>query len=94
MDIKPHLFVKYIEEGRLAELARSESVLKCLSCFACAERCPRGVEPSALIEAVRLVNIRKQGGNRNIVDKIPGLTNNDDDIPQQLIVSILRKYNR
>ena len=62
MDYHPHQFVDMVENGRIDELLNSRGIYRCLSCFACVERCPRSVEPAALIEAVRLAAVRKQGG--------------------------------
>ena len=59
---------------------------------ACVDRCPRGVEPAKLVEAVRLEVIRQQGANHLKADDIPNLL--DEDIPQQAIVSALRKYSK
>ena len=94
MDIHPHRFVKNVEEGNIEALLKSKSLWKCLSCFACVERCPRGVEPANLVEAVRLAVIRKQGGNYIKPDDIPQHITLDEEIPQQLITSVLRKYSR
>ena len=46
MDFKPHQFVSYIEAGDVEPLLNSKSLWKCLSCFACVERCPRDVKPA------------------------------------------------
>ena len=92
MDIKPHQFVSYVINENVEELAKCESLWYCLSCFACIERCPRGVEPAKLVEAVRLSVIRKQGANHLKADDIPALL--DDEMPQQAIVSALRKYSK
>ena len=54
MDIKPHQFVSYIDRGEIEPLLHTKTLWKCLSCFACVERCPREVKPAKLIEAVRL----------------------------------------
>lgn len=40
MDIKPHQFVSYVQNGDIEALVQSKSLWKCLSCFACIERCP------------------------------------------------------
>lgn len=53
MDIRPHQFVSYVQNGDVEALMNSKSIWKCLSCFACVERCPRDVKPAKLIEAVR-----------------------------------------
>src|SRR5574344_318767 len=59
----PHQFVYMVEKGEIEELMKSKSIYRCLSCFACVERCPRQVEPAKLVEAVKLQVIRQQGGN-------------------------------
>ena len=90
MEYHPHQFVYMVEKGEIGKLMSSPSVYKCLTCFACVERCPRGVEPAKIIEAVRLEAIRKQGNNHMKPDMIPELL--DEDLPQQAIVTAMRKY--
>ena len=92
MEYHPHQFVYMVEKGEIDKLAASPSIYKCLSCFACVERCPRGVEPAKLVEAVRLAVIRKQGQNHLATDAIPALL--DEEMPQQALVSALRKYSK
>ena len=92
MEYHPHQCVYMVEKGEIDKLMASPSIYKCLSCFACVERCPRGVEPAKLVEAVRAMVIRKQGQNHLKPDQIPALL--DEDLPQQAIVTALRKYNR
>ncbi len=92
MEYHPHQFVYMVETGDIEPLLKSESLYKCLSCFACVDRCPRGVEPAKLIEAVRLCVIREKGGARLSPDDIPALL--DDDIPGQALMSALRKYSK
>ena len=60
--------------------------------MACLERCPRGVEPARLVEAVRLMVIRQAGNNHLLPDQIPALL--DEEMPQQAIMSALRKYSK
>ena len=90
MEFHPHQFVYMVESGDIEPLMASESIYKCLTCFACVERCPRQVEPAKLIEAVRLAVIRQQGQNHLKPDDIPAML--DEDLPQQAIVSAMRKY--
>ena len=92
MEYHPHQFVSMVESGNIEPLLQSESLYSCLSCFACVERCPRGVEPAKLVESVKLAVIRKQGANRMTADDVPAML--DDDTPQQLIVSAFRKYTK
>ena len=92
MDIKPHQFVSYVANGNIDELVKSESLWKCLSCFACVERCPRDVKPGKIIDAARQLVVRERGGSYLTADEIPELL--DDETPQQLLVSAYRRYKR
>ena len=92
MDIKPHQFVSYVQNGDIEALVNSQSLYKCLSCFACIERCPRDVKPGKLIDAARQLVIRQKGQQYLSADEIPALL--DDETPQQLLMSAFRKYRR
>ena len=92
MEYHPHQFVSMVENGDIKTLMKSDSVYKCLSCFACVDRCPRGVEPAKLIEALRLCVIRQKGANHLTANDIPQLI--DDDMPQQALMSAMRKYSK
>ncbi|MBP3310554.1 MAG: 4Fe-4S dicluster domain-containing protein [Ruminococcus sp.] len=92
MEYHPHQFVYMVEKGDIETLMKSESIYKCLTCFACVDRCPRNVEPAKVIEAVRLAAVRRQGSNHLIPDQIPSML--DDDLPQQAIVTAFRKYTK
>ncbi len=90
MEYHPHQFVNMVEQGKIEKLMESKSIYKCLTCFACVERCPRGVEPAKVIEAVRLEVIRQQGKNYMKPDDVPAKW--DEDLPGQAIMTALRKY--
>ena len=92
MDIKPHQFVSYVLRDDIESLVQSKSLWKCLSCFACVERCPRDVKPGKLIDAARQIVEREKGGNYLSPDEIPSLL--DPELPQQLLVSAFRRYRR
>lgn len=92
MEYHPHQFVNLAISGNIDKLMESKSIYTCLSCFACVERCPRGVEPASIIEAVRLWKIRQQNENHLHAEQIPEML--DDALPQQAIVSAFRKYKK
>ena len=92
MEYHPHQFVYMVETGDIEPLLNSKSIYKCLSCMACVDRCPRGVEPAKLIEAVRLAVVRQQGANHLKANDIPSII--DDEMPQQALVSAFRKYSK
>ena len=92
MDIKPHQFVSYVQNGDVESLVQSKSLWKCLSCFACLERCPRDVKPAKLIDAARQLVVREKGATYLSPDEVPELL--DEELPQQLLVSAFRRYRR
>ena len=92
MDIKPHQFVTYVINDDIEALANSRSAFKCLSCFACIERCPRNVQPGKIIDIARQMLLRQRGQEGLSPDEIPALL--DEEMPQQLLMSAFRKYRR
>lgn len=92
MEYHPHQFVSMVQKGDIEPLLNSDSLFKCLTCFACVERCPRSVEPGKLVEAVRLTLIRQKGADHLKAEDIPCML--DDELPQQAIVSAFRKYSK
>lgn len=92
MDIKPHQFVSYVVNNDIESLVNSESLWKCLSCFACIERCPRDVQPGKIIDAARQLVVRQRGETYLSPNEIPELL--DEELPQQLLVSAFRRYRR
>ncbi|MCD7890269.1 MAG: 4Fe-4S dicluster domain-containing protein [Ruminococcus sp.] len=92
MEYHPHQFVYMVEKDDIEKLMNSKSIYKCLTCFACVDRCPRDVQPAKIVEAVRLAAIRQQGNNHLIPDQIPSML--DEELPQQAIVTAFRKYTK
>ncbi|MCQ2468013.1 MAG: 4Fe-4S dicluster domain-containing protein [Clostridia bacterium] len=92
MDIRPHQFISYVQNGNIEPLMNSKSISKCLSCFACVERCPRNVKPAKVIEAVRVSVLRQRGETILSADEMPELL--DENMPQQLLMSAFRKYKK
>lgn len=92
MEYHPHQFVAMVTKGDIDRLMASPSIYKCLSCFACVERCPRGVDPAAVVEAIRTMAERRQGGTYFSPDEVPEKI--DGSVPQQALVSAFRKYRK
>lgn len=92
MEMLPHEVVAALRTMKLAKVLAANTLWNCLSCHACEERCPKGVSPAALIEAARLLVIRQQGANRLNIEELAAKV--DANMPQQALVSALRKYNK
>ena len=94
MRFHPHQFVSMVARGRVEELLKDPTVTRCLSCFACVERCPRGVEPANVVAAIRVLAEREQEGSNISPADVPKLVAGDPEIPQQALVSAFRKYRK
>ena len=92
MEYAPHKFVDMVVHGRIEELMESKSIFHCLSCFACVERCPRGVEPAKIVEAIRVVKQRHLVVYYMDDNDIPAIV--EENIPQQALVSAFRKFKK
>lgn len=92
MEYHPHEFVYMVEKGEVEKLMNGKSIFTCLSCMACVERCPRQVEPAKIIEAVKLLKIRKQGENHLKPEQVASAI--DPELPAQAITSAFRKYSK
>ena len=92
MEYHPHEFVAMVEKGEIDKLMESKSLYLCMSCMACIQRCPRQVEPAKLVEAVRAAVIRQKERTHLLPDALPAML--DPELPQQAIVSAMRKYTR
>ena len=92
MEYHPHEFAAMVEKGEIDKLMESKSLYLCMSCMACIQRCPRQVEPAKLVEAVRAAVIRQKERTHLLPDALPAML--DPELPQQAIVSAMRKYTR
>ena len=92
MEYHPHEFVAMVEKGEIDKLMESKSLYLCMSCMACIQRCPRQVEPAKLVEAVRAAVIRQKERTHLLPDALPAML--DPELPQQAIVSAMRKYSK
>lgn len=91
MDLVPNKIVWALLNDKEEDLLAADSPWKCFSCFTCAARCPRGVSPATIMEAIRLAHIRQVGKNRLPAESVE---NFDPNMPQQALVAAFRKYNK
>ena len=59
MDSLPNQVIRLVQLGLEEDIAGSKTVWICASCFTCTVRCPRGVDLAKVMEAVRLVTLRR-----------------------------------
>lgn len=87
MDLLPNQVIREAQLGNLETLVSCRAVWFCSSCFACVLRCPKGIDMSKIMEAVRTLQARE-----------PGCTSGDPDpkdvasLPQIALISHFRKF--
>lgn len=90
MDLLPNQIIRMIQLGLDDDVLSSKTIWTCASCFTCESRCPKGIDLTKVMEAVRIIVLRKGK------DKI-GPADLDkktlEEGPQQLMVCTARKYS-
>ena len=87
MDLSPDEVIRYVILDR-KEVLNSKTIWLCSSCFTCAERCPRDINITKIMEALRQIILRKK------IDRtdLKKLTKDEKKtIPQMAFVSLFRK---
>lgn len=89
MDLLPNQVIRLAQLGLEEDIARSRTIWLCASCLTCACRCPRGVDLARIMEALRLLTLRR---NEDYVElaRIPKETL--AELPQLALVSSMRKF--
>jgi len=90
MDLSPRQIIELARLGLEEEIANSKTVWICASCLACTVTCPRGFDLSKLMEAIRLLTLRKRIDYVR-PEEIP--VKERGELPQIAMVSGLRKFS-
>jgi heterodisulfide reductase subunit C len=88
MDILPNQAIRLVQLGLQEDVLKSETIWLCASCVTCGARCPRGVDLSRIMEALRQIMLRKKHDGIDLA-KIPRGTL--ADLPPIALVSCFRK---
>ena len=90
MDILRRRIMRLIHLGLEDDIAKSKTIWLCASCLTCTVRCPRGVNLCKVMEALRLISLRKNNIDYVQPSDIPA----DDlaEVPQIALVSSFRKH--
>jgi len=87
MDLLPNQVIRLVQLGD-EDALENNTIWLCASCFTCATRCPKGIDLSKVMEALRTILLRK-GFDKVIVKQID--PEKISEVPQQLLVCGLRK---
>lgn len=87
MDVRPHQVIELIQAGNWSVL-ESKTIWLCASCFQCAVRCPKDVDLTKVMEALRLLILRLNLDQVNV----SGMKREDLEVlPPVALVSNFRK---
>ncbi len=86
MDLLPNQIIRLVQLGQFDDVLNSKTIWLCASCFSCTTRCPKGVDLAKVMEALRLLLLRK---STNYVELSE--LDIDENIPQIALVSNFRK---
>jgi heterodisulfide reductase subunit C len=87
MDLAPDEVIRYIILDK-REVLNSKTIWLCASCFTCAERCPRNINITKVMEALRQIILRRKIDYTDVL-RIP--KKERESIPQLAFVSLFRK---
>ena len=87
MDLSPDEVIRYIILDR-KEVFNSKTIWLCAACFTCAERCPRDINITKIMEALRQIILRKKIDRTNLTEISK---DEKETIPQLAFVSLFRK---
>jgi heterodisulfide reductase subunit C len=87
MDLAPDEVIRYVILDK-KEVLNSKTIWLCASCYTCAERCPRDLNLTKIMEALRQIILRKNIDQTDL-RKIP--KDERESIPQLAFVSLFRK---
>ena len=88
MDLLPNQIMRLVQLGLKDEIGASRTIWLCASCMTCTARCPKGIDISRIMEALRLLTLRK---NINAVEPDELSSEEMADLPQIALVSAFRK---
>ncbi len=89
MDRLPNQIIRLAQLGLEDDVAQSNTVWICASCLTCSVHCPRGVDLGRVMEAIRLVTLRK---NLDYLEAARMPASAAADFPQIALVSVFRKH--
>jgi heterodisulfide reductase subunit C len=86
MDLMPNQVIRLVQLGQIGDVLNSKTIWLCASCFTCTTRCPKGVDLAKVMEALRLLLLRKSTNYIEISE-----LDIDENLPQIAMVSNFRK---
>jgi heterodisulfide reductase subunit C len=93
MDAPPHIIIRLAWLGQEEAIRKLNTCWLCAACLTCDLRCPKGIDISRIMEALRVMMLHR----REEPDAVSPESLSDEmlkRIPQQALVAALRKYTK
>jgi heterodisulfide reductase subunit C len=90
MDMLPSQVIRYAQLGLVDQLLDSKTIWLCAACQTCYSRCPKGIDLSRIMEALREIVMYEQGSHIDHGDISP---EEMSEWPQQAFIGGFRKYS-
>lgn len=88
METLPRRIMRMAQLGMEESVSGSRTSQTCASCHTCTANCPRGIDLARVMEAVRLLTLRK---NINMIEPSTLAAETIKELPQMALVSCFRK---
>lgn len=89
MDVLPNQVIRLIQLGLVDDLMAVETPWLCAACQMCYARCPKGLDLTRIMEALREIILQERGDHIRVNDLPP---DEFAEFPQQVYISSFRKY--
>ena len=87
MDYLPNQIMKLLQMGDNEAISDANTPWICSSCLGCSARCPKGVKIAEIMEALRIIELRKRNDHWDIVQQHKDLEN----LPPIAVIANFRK---
>ncbi len=89
MDVSPRRLIRLAQLGRAEEMERLNTCWVCAACHSCEVLCPRGLDIPKIMEALRVMTLRKNEDFIRLAE-LPAET--VKECPQIALVAAFRKF--
>jgi heterodisulfide reductase subunit C2 len=88
MDVLPNQVLRMAQLG-IVDVLDVQTIWTCAACLTCVSRCPKGIDLPRVMEALRLIQMEKNGSEMYPSHLSPEMVG---EVPQMALIGGFRKY--
>ncbi len=88
MDVLPNQVLRMAQLG-IEDVLDAQTIWTCAACLTCVSRCPKGIDLPRVMEALRVIHMRKAGNEMEATRLSPEMVG---EVPQMALIGGFRKY--